>query len=89
MPEPDFLDLNAGAVAQEANRNLALEVAKLYTVFLDEPRAKQLLALWTEQLANKRTPVNAPIQEYAANEAVRAFVEGIRQQIKFATTEGR
>lgn len=87
--EPDFLSLNATAEAREVQRQKALEVAKLYTVFTTDPRGQQLLAMWDEQLARQRTPVNATIQEYAANEAVRTFVEGIRTQIRFATTEGR
>jgi len=83
----DFL--GAGDAARQQNLNNALEVAKLYTVFVTDDRAKQLLELWERTLARKRTTPGSPIDVYAQNEALRAFVEGIRDQIAFATTEGR
>lgn len=85
----DFLDMNAASDAQAANKAARLEVASLYLVFTRDPVAKRLLAMWDEQLGRKRVPVNATVQEYAATEAVRAFVDGIHRQIEFATTEGR
>jgi hypothetical protein len=43
-----------------------------------------LLEHWERTLGRRRTPVNAQVQEYAANEALRAFVQGIREQIEMA-----
>lgn len=79
----DWLDPDAGA-AQEAQRVAALETASLYLVFQTDERGRQLLALWDRQLRRRRTPVDASIQQYAANEALRAFVEGIYDQIEMA-----
>ena len=61
-----------------------LVFAQRYLVFKQEPRARELLAHWTA-LARK-TPVarNASVQEYAAHNAFREFVEGIHAQIEFA-----
>lgn len=84
----DFLDISGGNDRDDV-RQAALAVASLYTVFVTDERGRQLLAQWDEQLMNRRTPTNATINEYAANEALRAFVAGIHQQIRFATTEGR
>lgn len=69
----------------EALRKAGLEFAQQYAVvFLHNQIGAALLKHWDESLANKRTPVNAPITEYAANEAVRAFIQGIHSQIKIA-----
>ncbi|MCE5292897.1 MAG: hypothetical protein LLG14_27190 [Nocardiaceae bacterium] len=66
-------------------RRKALEFAQNYAVlFVHNPVGRTLLEHWTATLANKRTPVNAPITEYAANEAVRAFIQGIHDQIKLS-----
>lgn len=63
----------------------ALEFAQNYTaLFVHNPIGRTLLEHWTTTLANKRTPVHAPIAEYAANEAVRAFIQGIHDQIKLS-----
>jgi hypothetical protein len=37
----------------------------------------------------RRTSVNAPHTEYAANEALRAFVDGIHEQLRLAKTTAR
>lgn len=79
----EFLDI--GADARRENRVKAVEFASLYvSAFVNNPAGAQLLRHWTETLARKRTPVNATIQEYAANEANRAFVESIHDQIRLA-----
>lgn len=74
----------AGDTAAELKRK-ALDFAKMYTaLFEHNPLGRQLLEHWTTTLANKRTSVNAPHTEYAANEAVRAFIQGIHDQIKLS-----
>lgn len=66
-------------------RKLALDFANMYVVlFVHNTIGVQLLKHWEDSLMNKRTPVNAPLTEYAANEAVRAFIAGIKGQIKIA-----
>lgn len=83
----DFLDVSG---VREEQRVAALDYSKLYQyTFVDNPAGARLLKEWEERLVRKAVPVNAPITEYAAVEAVRAFVNGIVAQIKFAQTEGR
>ena len=81
----DFLDIG-GKDQREANVAEGRRIASLYTVFETDDRARELLQLWDETLLNKRTATNAPHTEYAANEALRAFVHGIHVQIKLAKT---
>ena len=70
--------------AQKQRQDAAVKsTAALHAVFLSDPRAKELLALW-EQAADRRVPINATIQEYAAAEAVRTFVATIKAQIAIA-----
>jgi hypothetical protein len=84
----DFLDLSD--TVREEQRDKAVEYAKLYlATFVHNPAGARLLAEWEERVVRKLTPVNAPHTEYAANEAVRQFVLGIKQQIVLASTEGR
>jgi catechol-2,3-dioxygenase len=83
----DFLSL--APASMEAQRVKAVEHAKLYHATFSSPTGKKLLEDWTHAFMEKRVPVNAPHTEYAAVEAVRAFIAGIHQQIKLAETEGR
>lgn len=84
MTLSDF-DRPAETPQQVAMRQAGLEIANQYAVlFVHNQIGAGLLKRWTEGYANKRTPVNAPITEYAANEAVRAFIQGIHDQIKLA-----
>ncbi len=69
---------------REQQRARGLETAKLYEVFVDHPRAKQLLEFWEANIVGKQTPVESSIQKYAADESVRDFIRGIRRQIKLA-----
>lgn len=80
--ERDWLDISTPV--QQATELAGLEFAKLYLVFESDPRAKRILDHWRETLLHKRTPTNASIQEYAANEAVRCFIAGIEGQLKQA-----
>jgi hypothetical protein len=85
-----WLDDEAGETARASIQQKSLEVSKLYTVFETHPVAKQLLAMWDEACLRKRTPVNATHAQYAADEAIRAFVAGIHHEIaKARQVEGQ
>lgn len=60
------------------------EIAALYRVFVDEPRAKRLLELWENRSLRKRTPPGSSYEEYARDEAIRDFVDGIYRQVQIA-----
>ena len=64
------------------------EFAQLYRVFVDDGRGAQLLAHWEKVLMRRRVPVGASVQEYAAVEAVRDFVQQIRDQIEMSNNQG-
>ena len=80
----DFLDIGVGDKQRQDQVAEGRRIAALYTVFETDERGRELLRMWTETLMNKRTPTNAPHTEYSANEAVRALIAGIHQQIKLA-----
>lgn len=81
----DVEETKTDAQLADERKNLALQFAQNYVaVFVHAPQGATLLKHWTETYAKKRTPVNAPHTEYAANEAVRAFIEGIHDQIRRA-----
>lgn len=71
---------------QKKQLDLAIEEAQIYLLFANDERGRELLRRWDERLMNQRTPVDASLQRYAADEAVRAFVAGIHKQIKLAGT---
>ena len=81
--EVDWLE---GDPAQQRaeQRVQAIAHAQLYLVFVDAPRGRELLESWEELIVNVKTPVESSIQKYAADEAVRDFIRGIRRQIKLA-----
>lgn len=79
--QPDWLDETSVEAARAQNEQNYLQTARLYLVFENHPVAKQLLAMWDERILHKRTPVDAPLTRYAADEAIRAFVAGIHIQI--------
>ncbi len=84
----DFLDIESGEKAQAAMRTAAIETAKLYTVFVNDERGRQLLSLWDQQLLNRRVPEGASLDSYARAEALRSFVAGIHEQIRLAAQRG-
>lgn len=85
----DWLNPNADAQRDEQRRK-AVEFAQHYVeAFQRNPAGRIILDHWTRALARKRVPVTATIQEYAAVEAVRAFVEDINAQLQLAQTEGK
>lgn len=49
-----------------------------------DPRARELFEHWTAIVRKTPIPRNAPVQEYAAANAFREFIEGIHSQIEFA-----
>lgn len=69
---------------QEDRRAAAIEFAQQYLVFESDERARALLEHWDKALLRRRTPKAASHQEYAADEAVRAFVDEIHRQIDLA-----
>jgi len=81
--EPDWLEGNVEE-QQAQQRIKGLEIAQMYLVFVDTPRARQLLEDWEERMVRKVTPAESTIQRYAADNAVRGFIQGIRDQIKIA-----
>ncbi len=70
--------------SREEMRAKAVELAKLYDIFVDTPRGQELLKHWEKTILNLSTPVESSHQRYAAEEAVRDFVRGIKRQIKLA-----
>ncbi len=90
--EPDFLDIDNGAMtqAQKGHHADAVAFAKLYVeTFVLNPSGRALLEHWDSRLLRKRVPVNASLNEYVAVEAQRTFIQDILQQIEFAQSEGR
>ncbi len=84
MAEPDWLD-NESVDAHRADMAAKrVEFAQNYLVFESDSRARALLANWTDKVLHRRTPVTASVQQYAADEAVRAFVAGIHEELRIA-----
>jgi hypothetical protein len=74
----------------EGQLQKAVEFAQLYeAAFVKNPAGAMLLKQWDKTHRRRRVPVNAPITEYAAVEAVRDFIEGIYGQIELAQTQGK
>lgn len=71
--------------AQQEEKGLIF--AQKYLVFVGltaDPRARELLEHWTALVRKTPIPRSASVQEYAAANAFREFVEGIHTQIEFA-----
>ena len=61
--------------------------AQKYLVFSGptaDPRARDLFEHWTALVRKSRLAATATVQEYAAANAFREFIEGIHAQIEFA-----
>jgi hypothetical protein len=83
----DWLSVKSPAeeAAERIRKEKEREFSELYVAaFVRNVAGAELLSQWTKGLGNKRTPVNAPHTEYAANEAVRAFIDSIHEQIRLA-----
>jgi hypothetical protein len=77
-------------LTQEEQHSKAVEFAKTYVeAFVLNPAGAKLLQHWDTTLLRYRIPVNATINEYAAVEARRAWVQQIYNQIEFAQSNGR
>jgi hypothetical protein len=75
----DFLDGPPKAETSIAER----EFAALYVeCFVTGHAGAAILAQWEKAIFWKPTPVNATIQQYAADEARRQFIRGIRGEIE-------
>lgn len=75
----DFLDGPPKEQTSMAER----EFASLYVeVFVHNPLGAKILAQWERGVFWKMTPTNAPLTQYAADEALRQFIRGIRGQIE-------
>ncbi len=83
-PQPDWLDHEDIEKFRAATRENRVEFARNYLVFETDSRARALLEHWEQHALNKRTPIGASVQQYAADEAVRAFIHGIREQLRIA-----
>lgn len=71
-----------------AQEEKGLIFAQKYLVFSGptaDPRARDLLTHWTNLVRKTPIPRNASVQEYAAANAFREFVEGLHSQVEFAT----
>jgi hypothetical protein len=83
----DFLSLDA-VDSRIDQHNKALEFAKLYVeTFVLNESGRALLAHWTQTYAQKRTPIDATLNQYVAAETMRAFIQGVHDQITFASRE--
>jgi hypothetical protein len=82
----DFLDITSDT-GREAQRDKALDFAKLYLVFT-EGRGKQLLEFWTSTIEAVDTSADSSHAQYAYAEGRRAFIRGIKRQIELANSSG-
>lgn len=83
-PQPDWLNGEAAEATRAAQAAQRVEFAANYLVFETDSRARALLDHWRQHTLKKRTPVGASIQQYAADEAVRAFVAAMDEQLRIA-----
>lgn len=70
-----------------AQEEKGLVFAQKYLVFSGptaDPRARDLFLHWTGLTRRTPIPRGASVQEYAAANAFREFIEGIHTQIEFA-----
>lgn len=86
----DWLDdiFPGAAKARAAQEEKGLVFAQKYLAFAgptSDPRARELLEHWTLAIRKARIPKNASVQELAAHNALREWVEGIHTQIEFAS----
>lgn len=65
-------------------RQQAIEFARNYEVFRTDSRGAALLKQWDTVYRRRRTPVDSTVQVYAADAAMREFIENIYQQLELA-----
>lgn len=76
--------LNEKSEAEADNVAEGKRLLGLYSVFETDPRAKELLKLWTDGIESQDVPPDSSLAKYAYYEARRAFVRGIHRQVKLA-----
>lgn len=76
-----FPDAKGQKAAQEEK---GLVFAQKYLVFVQDPRARELLDHWTKTARRQTLPPSASVQEYAYFNARREIFEAIHAQIEFA-----
>lgn len=75
------------AKAAATMKENGLVFASKYLVFAGptaDPRAREIFEHWTIAVRKARVPKTASLQELAAHNALREWVEGIWTQIEFA-----
>ncbi len=83
MSESDWLEGDIEQKRREQEQQ-AIEDAQIYLLFVDNERGRELLRRWDRDLLYLRTPPDSNVQQYAADEALRAFVARIHQAIEMA-----
>jgi hypothetical protein len=82
LKSPSSLEFLDGPQKDEVAQS-EREFAQLYVeTFVNTPSGRALLAHWEKTIFWKPTPVSASVQQYAADEALRNFIRGIRGQIE-------
>ncbi len=79
----DWLEGNVEQAKQEM-RAKEIEFAKMYEVFVNTVRGRELLEYWEKTILDISTPTESSLQRYAKDEGVRDFIRGIRRQIRLA-----
>lgn len=82
--ELDWLDDNDSDEIKRQRENDAIVFAQNYSIFVNDPRGKALMDHWEQTILRRVTATEAPIQRYAADNAVREFILGIKGQIELA-----
>lgn len=81
--EVDWLEGNVEEKREE-QRVKQIQFAKLYEVFVNTARGRELLEYWERTILDVDTPIDSSLQRYANDEGVRRFIRSIRQQIRIA-----
>ncbi len=85
MSADSFLDFPEETPEEREKREEnQMRFAQRYLVFETNEQARAIMEYWEETFVNRPTPVEAPIQVYAADQALRSLVIGIKRQIKLA-----
>lgn len=79
----DWLEGNSDD-ERENRLDQAREFAKLYLIFEETARGREIMEHWEKTILMRTTPPSATVQEYAWNEAQRELVQGIKRQIDLA-----
>lgn len=77
---------NEGVVERKKIVDQLIAQSKLYTIFTNDARGRELLKMWRET-ARYRVPPGSSLDVYARAEAIRSFIDIIEQQIELAAKE--